>query len=120
MSDEKIIERNFGKECPFKVPEGYFEHFSSQLMENLPEYRPQRAKHFYMRRIITIAACLVAAIIIASVAFFGNRQTNDQRDVYASSKYELSSSDYDDYIINQFSDYAMIDNDDFYSYVYGD
>ena len=40
MKDDKDLMARCGKECPFKVPEGYFEHFHEQLMESLPESAP--------------------------------------------------------------------------------
>lgn len=36
MKDEKDLMAKCGKKRPFKVPEGYFEQFHEQLMENLP------------------------------------------------------------------------------------
>ena len=40
MKDDKDLMARCGKEQPFKVPEGYFEHFHEQLMNNLPEETP--------------------------------------------------------------------------------
>ena len=37
MKDDKELMARFGKENPFKTPEGYFEHFHEQLMNSLPE-----------------------------------------------------------------------------------
>lgn len=37
MKDDKELMARFGKECPFKTPEGYFEQFHEQLMSHLPE-----------------------------------------------------------------------------------
>lgn len=37
MKDDKELMARCGKENPFKVPEGYFEHFHEQLMNSLPE-----------------------------------------------------------------------------------
>ena len=34
---DKNLEDICGKENPFSVPEGYFEHFTQQLMEKLPQ-----------------------------------------------------------------------------------
>jgi hypothetical protein len=36
MKDDVVL-KNVGKENPFKVPEGYFENFTENLMEKLPE-----------------------------------------------------------------------------------
>jgi len=37
MKEEDDILRKIGKENPFKVPDGYFDNFTSGLMEILPE-----------------------------------------------------------------------------------
>ena len=37
MKDDKELMARFGKESPFKTPEGYFEQFHEQLMNRLPE-----------------------------------------------------------------------------------
>ena len=40
-NEEKILVQRFGKQTPFKVPEGYFESFEQSLMENLPQPEAQ-------------------------------------------------------------------------------
>ena len=35
--EENILKERFGKENPFKVPDGYFDHLTERIMENLPE-----------------------------------------------------------------------------------
>lgn len=40
MKDDKDLKAHFGQECPFKVPEGYFEHLHEQIMESLPKEKP--------------------------------------------------------------------------------
>lgn len=37
MKDDKDLMARCGKERPFKVPEGYFEHFHEQFINNLTE-----------------------------------------------------------------------------------
>ena len=37
MKEEKELFQKIGKENPFKVPEGYFENLTQQVMERLPE-----------------------------------------------------------------------------------
>ena len=36
-NEEKFIIESLGKENPFRVPEGYFDHFAEQFMNELPE-----------------------------------------------------------------------------------
>ncbi len=40
MKEEDEIRRKCGTKNPFSVPEGYFEDFTQQLMEKLPERTP--------------------------------------------------------------------------------
>ena len=35
--EENILKERFGKQNPFKVPDGYFDHLTEKIMENLPE-----------------------------------------------------------------------------------
>ena len=37
MKEEKYLIEKCGKENPFKTPEGYFENFTRNIMEQLPE-----------------------------------------------------------------------------------
>ncbi len=37
MKEEDILLKKLGKENSFKVPEGYFENFTSEVMKKLPE-----------------------------------------------------------------------------------
>ena len=37
MKEEDFIRKKYGSGNPFKVPEGYFEQFTSELMSKLPE-----------------------------------------------------------------------------------
>ena len=40
MTDEMYIEEKVGKRNPFRVPEGYFEQFTAQMMEQIPDAEP--------------------------------------------------------------------------------
>lgn len=43
MKDDRELMSRCGKEAPFKVPEGYFEHFHERLMDSLPDYEEMNA-----------------------------------------------------------------------------
>ena len=36
-TNEKFLNSQFGNKRPFKVPDGYFERLTSQIVDNLPE-----------------------------------------------------------------------------------
>ena len=42
--EDKEIQERFGKENPFRVPEGYFDQLTERVMSQLPE-REQQAEH---------------------------------------------------------------------------
>lgn len=119
MKEEFLLEQRFGKPKPFKVPEGYFNQVEIHLIKNIQEQETAVRKHSIRRfvRPVTWAAC-IALIIGAGIIYFNNLSSGlDKVDnVYDG----LSSSVYADYAIDEVSDYAMLDNDDFYSYISGE
>ena len=49
MEENKYIEQLVGKRNPFRVPEGYFDNLTDQVMQSLPEEKP-KAKTVWMRK----------------------------------------------------------------------
>ena len=48
MKEEDILRKKLStKENPFKVPENYFENFTSQMMDQLPEKPGNKIKNFF-------------------------------------------------------------------------
>ena len=37
MNEVDFLKTTFGKDNPYKVPEGYFENIEKRVMDNLPE-----------------------------------------------------------------------------------
>ena len=37
MNEDRDLLKKYGRNTPYTVPEGYFEHFADRLMERLPE-----------------------------------------------------------------------------------
>jgi len=118
-NEELYLQEKVGKGTPFRVPEGYFEQLTSQVMSQLPD-KPShddvqagtRAKVVMLRRWLYAAAC-VAAIVVLSLTFaFNNRQdAADQRPLTAT----VSAVDND--YMDEAVDYAMIDNAEIYAYL---
>ena len=65
MKDDKDLMTRCGKERPFKVPEGYFEHFHEQLMESLPESAPAPASAPAAK--ITLMECVKPWLYMAAM-----------------------------------------------------
>ena len=104
MSDEKYIEERVGRRNPYQVPEGYFEAFTSQLMQQLPE-RPAKARQVRMRRPIYIAAACLAALL-----FMSQSEAQPQAPAQLAVQQEVVEES-----IDEAADYMMLDNHDIYA-----
>jgi hypothetical protein len=68
MKEEDVVKKVLGKENPFKVPEGYFDNFTSQMMDSLPEKefvedeRPTRWT--IMKPWVYMAAAFIGAVLM--------------------------------------------------------
>ena len=106
-NEELFLNEQMPKHNPFRVPEGYFDNFASQVMASLPEraaVKP-RAKIVALRPWMYAAACLL--VIVMSVAVYFSNITADTQDAAI-----MAASDT---YIDEAVDYAMIDNEDIYA-----
>lgn len=119
--DEKFIKQQFGKDNPFKVPQGYFEGLSAELMNKLPQQEPKAVKVTMTPRFTTKArpylyAAAFAGIAVFTASLFFNRSTQDDvRMAYSGEQTTQHASSYE----QQVDDYLMLDNEDIYAYVAG-
>ena len=81
INEELYLRSRMGKENPFRVPEGYFDNFASQLMEKLPEKPAMdgvgaervmtEVRHTalikHLRPLLYAAACLLIAVMSVTV-----------------------------------------------------
>ena len=70
---EDNLKKRLGTENPFRVPEGYFEHFTSELMDRLPEKEKVEAPRKptaweKVRPLLYMAAMFVGAMLLIRVA----------------------------------------------------
>jgi hypothetical protein len=122
IKEEKYLVDRFGKKQPFSVPEGYFDQFASQFMEQLPEREEEavvvrldsHSRWSTIRR-WSVAACLAIALAGAGMWAF---QGESPKATGAADASQLASSNYNT-AIDQAADYAMMDNGDIYAYVSG-
>lgn len=122
MNEEKLILEKFGKETPFKVPEGFFDDFTKDLMAKLPEQQENASKKkrsaAIIRRIsviITSAAVFIGVCILA-VSYL--LQKPEQPVVAKQAKdnhIENINNTYNS--IDEAAEYTMLDNEDIYAYV---
>lgn len=123
--EEKYIRQKFGSRTPFRVPEGYFEDFTRQLMDKLPEResRPIPAKRPAV--VHTLRRWGYAAAAVCGIALLGgglyragwwadlNQMTAQQNATVIEAVHPNSLDDY----INDALDYAMVDNQEIAMYI---
>ena len=122
IKEEKYLVDRFGKKQPFSVPEGYFDQFASQFMEQLPEREEEavvvrldsHSRWSTIRR-WSVAACLAIALAGAGMWAF---QGESPKATAAAEASQFAASNYNT-AIDQAADYAMMDNGDIYAYVSG-
>lgn len=120
MKEELLIERKFGKQKPFNVPDGYFDTFRSDIMARLPlAVSAKKRPVTRILRPVTWAACIAVAFIVTGVCLSGIFRNTGKR-IANVSQVEMSQQASNDYLIDELSDYAMMDNDDFYSFIADD
>lgn len=116
--EERYLERTFGRENHFKVPDGYFDTLADQLMSKLPEHEVKVVRlqpSFWQRKrtAVLAAASLLAAMFSLGVYLHTGDSEPHARAVAAS----LQPAD--DGNLDVVADYTMMDNIDIYAYVSG-
>ena len=122
MKEEKYLIERVGKENPFRVPEGYFDTLTSQIMakveaegveaRDIKTVKERRAKTVWLRPVL-YAAASVCALFISVVAY---QHYSDQgvaapaQNVVADNHQKMM----DEYF-EEAADYVMIDNQDIYA-----
>jgi hypothetical protein len=121
MMEEKYLIEKVGKENPFKVPEGYFDTLSSQIMakveaegvapRDIKTAKEKRAKTLWLRPVL-YAAASVCALFISVVAY----QSHSDQGVAAPAQNVVANNQMmmDEYF-DEAADYVMLDNQDIYA-----
>ncbi len=119
MKEEDILRKKLSiEDNPFKVPENYFENFSSQLMDQLPD-KPtiveasKPSKWQKIKPLFYMAAMFVGAALIIKVA--SNEMDNNELNQMEG--FELS--EVDDRYINEVVNGSMLDDYSLYVYLTG-
>lgn len=114
MEEQKYIEEKAGKRNPFRVPDGYFDNFAAQMMQQLPE-KPERkaqAKQVWLRKPLYYAAACIAVLLISVTAWLLMPETDMQTTVPTQMAAQQEMTDED---LDQAADYLMLDNHDIYA-----
>ncbi len=107
-NEEKYIRERVGQENPFRVPEGYFDQLTQQVMNQLPER--QRKPRLLQLRTWYYAAASVVLLAVMGTAVYFHQSENNQQQVAVSIE-----TNTDNTYIDEVADYAMIDNTEIYA-----
>ena len=107
----------------FKVPEGYFDTLADRIMANIPE-APKQEKQKKSARIIplntrlkiAVAAAIVGAVICGTTVRLYQQGTKIA-DLNTNTEKTNSSETYGEEYVNDYIDYAMVDDTDIYEYI---
>lgn len=119
--EENILKERFGKENPFKVPEGYFDHLTERIMENLPEQEIRvidiRSRQTLWQKLPLrkIAAAVAVVALLGGGSFWALQHEGDSKMVAHAKQHEQKAVSSEDAAFNEMADYAMIDNETIYA-----
>jgi|GEM_PF-152090 hypothetical protein len=127
MESTNHLQKEYGTQRPFTVPENYFSDLSSRVMAQIPaeeqketvvEVKPRRATLRYLRP-LAAAAMTIGVVLIGFLAyqeFDGAQGKHSLADSHlAQGAHEAAASSEDDF--DQVADYFMIDESDMYAYL---
>jgi len=107
-NEEKYIRERVGQDNPFRVPEGYFEQLTDQVMSQLPN-RQQKPRLLQLRTWYYAAACVVLLGVMGATFYF-HQGENEQQQIAVSTETNTENT-----YIDEVADYAMIDNAEIYA-----
>lgn len=105
------LRQSSGIPSPFRVPDGYFDHFADRVMANLPDkdvHQPAISPWWQRYRyVLATAACICG--LVFGISVFVNKQKAETMMV-SSAQTATSEVTFD-----EMTDYAMYDNGDIYA-----
>ena len=119
--EENIMKERFGKENPFKVPDGYFDHLTERIMENLPEQEVRvidiRSRQTLWQKmpLRKIAAAVAVVALLGGGSFWALQHEGNSKVVAHAKQHEQKAVSSEDAAFNEMADYAMIDNETIYA-----
>ena len=121
MTKEEIyLNSHLSRENHFRVPEGYFDRLTADVMARLPERETvvenkPAAKRVFLRPLLAAASVACVALIAVGVYFNRNAAVVDADEQVAAVSTVMSDSYIDDA-----ADYMMMDHKDIYAYISSD
>jgi hypothetical protein len=130
---EDILKQKFGQENHFQVPDGYFDKFMTDIMQQLPERETKAievnlsgTKRAWLRPMRRFAVAASLATVLFGAATYYTTTKVGHNDLAADSVMQtakmekgtdMKSVNCDDYYFDEMADYAMLDNSDIYAYL---
>lgn len=114
--EETDLLKRCGTENPFTVPEGYFEHFTEQLMEKLPEREMQPAPKLTLWTRVkpwVYMAAMFCGLMLSVRMFVGEKQSQSPAVPSETTDFTEVPDEYIDPIVNQ----TMMDDYTLYQYL---
>lgn len=99
-----------GKTNPFRTPEDYFDKLTSRVMSELPQKRSKKRRMHY-----AIAAALTIPLMSLGTYFLMKSTVEVPSEATA---IRTEVKDNTDRTIDDYTDVAMMDKDDMYTYLY--
>jgi len=115
-NEETYIKSRLGKREPFRVPDGYFEHFADKLIQQLPQEKKQSALVARLRPWLYAAAC--ACLVVGGVTLYMNKVGLETTQQHVAAVHETVVQE--ELSIDEAADYAMLDNQDIYACLMSD
>ena len=106
----------------FKVPEGYFDTLADRIMANIPESPKQKKQKkakiisLNTRLKYAVAAAIVGAVIGGTTIRLYQQGTKIAN-LNTNTEMTNNSETYSDEYVNDYIDYAMVDDNDIYEYL---
>ncbi len=128
-NEDFYLKQKIGNRNPFRVPEGYFEQLTEQVMQQLPEREQPlaeqqpinmpRARKVQMRPWLYAAACTVLALVMGVSYYFMQSPaiSTDSAPMAAVAPAAASSTVSNNSYIDEVADYVMLDNTEIYAYL---
>ena len=119
--EENILKERFGKENPFKIPDGYFDHLTERIMENLPEQEIRvidiRSRQTLWQKLPLrkIAAAVAVVALLSGGSFWAWQHEGNSKVVAHVKQHEQKAVASEEAAFNEMADYAMIDNETIYA-----
>lgn len=105
---------------PFKIPDNYFEHFTEQVMKQLPAETEEAPNETKITLYARIKPYIYLAAMISGLAF-GVKvyQYQQSRFMKQPQNQELLTEEEAEQIVDDVCNFAMISSDDIYAYATG-